>query len=751
MLKHKRLISIIATIAFCLSFLAPALIAPAPAVAANMYQVVKSATVKPGSGYQNLDAVVKVVIPDIQIASGSRVTVSLPSDWDVNGGVVKVDNEAVANTLTIVASGTKGNIDDDTALSVDAFVEKNIAVSPNKSFDIQLANDGSQGANKYFYIYFNGINLNNTTGDMDITFFAPAGSVFQTSAVTIGKSSRSGSTYTSIKKVNQVTSEGGAIDIITINEMQAGTLNLGGTITLKILTKGVTWRAAGAASYGWDFMGSVNPGAGKDANLDPIQTSYIKGNDKEIKYPIHKDAKAVNGEPGRISFANLEIDIDDEKANVGDTIQVKVSGADMTSVTLDVATYADYGVSLKEGTSTDIIAGKEDQDVGTFTIEEAARGTLVDGRTIKVTLPDGVKWHAVNGEMETVNNSDLNIDNPNNVTGSDNHILLFAVENESSDNAGKVEFKDFTVDVAPDFVGPIEVAVTGSAGVEGKVKIAEVKPAVTISVDSLKNINLGMANQALGDITLTEGLAEGLEDGNLVLMLDDTYRWSKKPTVKVTEGDIDIDEDVKIDNEKLTIKIKTTSSKASTIVISDVYIDAFRSAPEGPIYLKIGDVENDKCTAIMDFDYDEWEDISAGKAQVATCVTPASTTGRSASFYIGSTIMNVNGANVIMDVAPYIKAGRTYVPVRYLANALGVTDENVGWDADTKTVTLTKDDKSIILVIGNTTANVNGADQVMDVAPEIKDGRTMLPARYVAEGLGYAVGWNAALQQVVIQ
>ncbi len=39
----------------------------------------------------------------------------------------------------------------------------------------------------------------------------------------------------------------------------------------------------------------------------------------------------------------------------------------------------------------------------------------------------------------------------------------------------------------------------------------------------------------------------------------------------------------------------------------------------------------------------------------------------------------------------------------------------------------------------------------MDVAPEIVNGRTMLPARWVAEGLGYAVGWNEVLKQVVVQ
>ena len=254
----------------------------------------------------------------------------------------------------------------------------------------------------------------------------------------------------------------------------------------------------------------------------------------------------------------------------------------MTSITLDVGTYVDYGITLEEGTAAEIIAGKGDQEVGTFTIKEAARGTLVEGRTIKVALPSGVKWHdATSGEMETTNNSDPKIANPNNVTGSDDHILLFKVDTPSSDNGGVAEFKDFTVDVAPDFVGPVEVTISGSAGVEGKVKIAEVKPAVSISVETIKDVNLGQANQALGDITLTEGIAGGLEEGDLVLELDDSYRWADEPTVTVTEGDLDIDDDVDVDDNKLTIKVKSTSVTASTIVISDVYVDAYRNAPKG--------------------------------------------------------------------------------------------------------------------------------------------------------------------------
>lgn len=755
MLKHKKVVSIIATIAFCLSFLAPAIIAPAPAVAADMYQVVKTATVKPSTDFQDTRAAIKVVIPDIEVASGSRVTVSLPSEWEVRD-VKATTGELLGDSGCIaVAGGIDVSTEDDSKIAKDSIQVGSL--SPNKSFSIQLTPAPDEtGANKYFYIYFNGIDLNNMTGDLNVTFLAPAGSVFQTAQVNIGKSSRSGSTLTTIKKLNDITSEGGPIDIITISEMQAGTLEAGKAITLRLLTKGVTWdvQPNTAASYGWDFDGIINPGT-EYANIDAFTAANttISSNGKELKYTIPNSITA--DEPGQISFVNLAVAIDDEDAKAGDTIQVKLSGAGMTSITLDVGTYVDYGITLEEGTAAEIIAGKGDQEVGTFTIKEAARGTLVEGRTIKVALPSGVKWHdATSGEMETTNNSDLVIANPNNVTGSDDHILLFEVDTPSSDNGGVAEFKDFTVDVAPDFVGPVEVTISGSAGVEGKVKIAEVKPAVSISVETIKDVNLGQANQALGDITLTEGIAGGLEEGDLVLELDDSYRWADEPTVTVTEGDLDIDDDVDVDDNKLTIKVKSTSVTASTIVISDVYVDAYRNAPEGAINLKIASYE-DGCEAILDVedinpDYvDEWEDLIGGKAQVANCVTPAAVGGRTVTLYIGSTIMTVNGANIIMDAAPYIKAGRTYVPVRYLGEGLAA---NVEWDEATKTVTITKDDKSVVLVIGSTIAKVNGADVQMDVAPEITGvGRTMLPARWVAEGLGYAVGWNEVLKQVVIQ
>ena len=102
---------------------------------------------------------------------------------------------------------------------------------------------------------------------------------------------------------------------------------------------------------------------------------------------------------------------------------------------------------------------------------------------------------------------------------------------------------------------------------------------------------------------------------------------------------------------------------------------------------------------------------------------------------------------ISMDAAPYIDSGRTLVPVRYLADALGATTT---WDGNTQEVTVSTTIYNIGMTIGSTTLTVDGQAQTMDVAPVINNGRTYLPARDVANALGFSVDWDAANKIVVI-
>ncbi|APC08608.1 copper amine oxidase N-terminal domain-containing protein [Neomoorella thermoacetica] len=118
-------------------------------------------------------------------------------------------------------------------------------------------------------------------------------------------------------------------------------------------------------------------------------------------------------------------------------------------------------------------------------------------------------------------------------------------------------------------------------------------------------------------------------------------------------------------------------------------------------------------------------------------------------FKVGRGYYTADGQQNWMDAAAFIQDGRTYVPVRYLAYALGINENDVKYDNGT--VTLTLNGKTLTMVEGSKTLKVDNATTNMDVAPIIKDGRTYLPARWVAEAFGYKVDWFDPIQWVLIR
>ena len=121
-----------------------------------------------------------------------------------------------------------------------------------------------------------------------------------------------------------------------------------------------------------------------------------------------------------------------------------------------------------------------------------------------------------------------------------------------------------------------------------------------------------------------------------------------------------------------------------------------------------------------------------------------------AVFTINNAAYLINGQARMMDVAPYIKDSRTFMPVRYVAYALDINDGNITWNEEDQTVTLVKGDIAVQMKVGSTQLTVNGSITIMDVAPEITNSRTMLPASWVAQAFGATVEWEAVTQTVTI-
>jgi hypothetical protein len=107
----------------------------------------------------------------------------------------------------------------------------------------------------------------------------------------------------------------------------------------------------------------------------------------------------------------------------------------------------------------------------------------------------------------------------------------------------------------------------------------------------------------------------------------------------------------------------------------------------------------------------------------------------------------VNGEQPISDVAPMAKDGRTFLPFRAISQSLKA---DVSWNEEEKSVTVTRDGVEVKLVIGSTTAYVNGQEVTLDSPPEILEGRTVVPVRFIAEAFGAIVLWEAESSSVVI-
>lgn len=106
----------------------------------------------------------------------------------------------------------------------------------------------------------------------------------------------------------------------------------------------------------------------------------------------------------------------------------------------------------------------------------------------------------------------------------------------------------------------------------------------------------------------------------------------------------------------------------------------------------------------------------------------------------------LDGRELSFDVPPAVENGRTLVPLRSIFEALGAS---VQWDATTQTVTATKGDVAIHLVIGGQ-AKRNGVPVALDVPAKVIDGRTMVPLRFVSEAMGADVVWNGDTQTITI-
>lgn len=112
-------------------------------------------------------------------------------------------------------------------------------------------------------------------------------------------------------------------------------------------------------------------------------------------------------------------------------------------------------------------------------------------------------------------------------------------------------------------------------------------------------------------------------------------------------------------------------------------------------------------------------------------------------FYIDKTFYHVNDKKINMDVAPIIKSGRTFIPVRYVGESFGA---RVEWNEAERKITVTMDGYKIEMLLDIDIAMVNGVTKQIDAPPFIENGRTLVPFRFLSESLGCKVEWDDTLK-----
>ena len=109
--------------------------------------------------------------------------------------------------------------------------------------------------------------------------------------------------------------------------------------------------------------------------------------------------------------------------------------------------------------------------------------------------------------------------------------------------------------------------------------------------------------------------------------------------------------------------------------------------------------------------------------------------------------VTIDGETLQTEQAPVIQDNRTLVPMRAIFEALGA---EVEWDDATRSITATRDNKTIEMTIGQTEMTVDGEAVTLEVAPTILNNTTLVPVRAVAESFDAQVGWNEANRRVII-
>lgn len=102
--------------------------------------------------------------------------------------------------------------------------------------------------------------------------------------------------------------------------------------------------------------------------------------------------------------------------------------------------------------------------------------------------------------------------------------------------------------------------------------------------------------------------------------------------------------------------------------------------------------------------------------------------------------ISVNGSFIKTDAPAFIDYDTTFVPIRFVSDALGA--HSVTWDQSGATATIKQGNTTIQITENKKEAYVNGRKVTLNKSARIHSGRLYVPVRFVAESFGAKVSWD---------
>ena len=355
----------------------------------------------------------------------------------------------------------------------------------------------------------------------------------------------------------------------------------------------------------------------------------------------------------------------------------------------------------------------------------------------------------------------------------------------------------------PGFEGDAIVKLTGDLVDEQELTVAKFVKPYEVKAEQNDMIIDYRYTEVPTAITITEAEA-GLWDAdkatfNFRIEKENLMSFEDDPTFEVdSKSDLEL-KNAKVKDGQITFTVKSESDEAATVTIKDIQLFMNRSIPAGPYDLSIrssladaydrevlfapdgykiykSKADADAFRGAVDKDQypkdnasrpaNEKEDCFVGDVAdysdtVKEAFVNVVTAGRDqddASFTtkvvvpVGENYIVAGEKQVELDTPAYINAaGYTMLPIRAVATALGISNNNVLWDQPTKTVTILYGQRIITMTQGQKVVYVNGSAIPASAAVENTNSRTFLPMRDLATALGVTdITWDQATRTATL-